>query len=167
MVKRDESRAPDGFSHLDAEGRARMVDIGSKWDTERVAVASGTITMSERCFDLLRENNIPKGDVFGAARIAGMMAAKKVDDLIPLTHSIPISECEIRFRLDRQGCAVEAVASVKVTAKTGVEMEALTAVSIATLTIYDMCKAIDKGMVIGDVQLLRKSGGKSGTFTRE
>ncbi|MFO7761356.1 MAG: cyclic pyranopterin monophosphate synthase MoaC [Desulfobia sp.] len=156
-----------GFSHLGSDGRARMVDVGNKKETNREAVAAGSVTMSRQCFDMLTENNIPKGDVLGAARIAGIMAAKKVDDLIPLTHSLPISGSDISFNLNKEKPALEIIASVKVTAKTGVEMEALTAVSVAALTVYDMCKSLDKRMVIENIRLLRKSGGKSGTFIHE
>ncbi|MFP3983797.1 MAG: cyclic pyranopterin monophosphate synthase MoaC [Desulfurivibrionaceae bacterium] len=163
----EETRHSPGFSHLDAEGSARMVDVGNKQDTNREAVATGSIVMSRQCFDLLTENNVPKGDVFGAARIAGIMASKKVDELIPLTHSLPISGSDISFKFDQERSAVEITASVKVTGKTGVEMEALTAVSIAALTVYDMCKSLDKKMIIENIRLLHKSGGKSGTFTRD
>lgn len=167
MADEETQRHFSGFSHLDADGSARMVDVGSKQDTNREAVATGSIVMSRHCFDLLTENNVPKGDVFGAARIAGIMASKKVDELIPLTHSLPINGSDISFKFDPKRSAVEITASVKVTGKTGVEMEALTAVSIAALTVYDMCKSLDKEMAIENIRLLHKSGGKSGTFTRE
>lgn len=164
MIQSDNLQPPHGFSHLDSEGRAGMVDIGNKAVTDREAVAAGSIVMTRQCFDRLAESNIPKGDVFGAARIAGIMAAKKVDDLIPLTHSLPVSGSNITFKLNEEDSAVEITAAVRATGKTGVEMEALTAVSVAALTIYDMCKSLDKGMIIENIRLLRKSGGKSGTF---
>ncbi len=167
MIEKDDQGTSRDFTHLDSEGRARMVDVSEKEDTRREAVAAGRIVMSRRCFNLLVEDNIPKGNVLGAARLAGIMAAKKVDELIPLCHSLPVSGSDIRFDLDNERPAVEIIASVRAAGKTGVEMEALTAVSIAALTIYDMCKSLDKGMVIKNIRLLRKSGGKSGTFIRE
>jgi cyclic pyranopterin phosphate synthase len=144
-----------------------MVDVGGKAETKRRAVAQGRVTLSPEAFARVREGMVAKGDVLGVARLAAIMAAKKVDDLIPLTHPLPITGVEVDFQLDEEGCAIHITAAVSITARTGVEMEALTAVSIAALTIYDMCKAVDKGMVISDIMLLEKSGGKSGTYRRE
>lgn len=155
------------FNHFDDSGNAVMVDVGGKQDTERVAVAAGTVTMSSEAFELVRSGSVKKGDVLGVARVAGIMAAKKVDSLIPLTHPLLITGSNIDFVLNDEKCTIEIQATVGITGKTGVEMEALTAVSVAALTIYDMCKAVDKSMVIGDIRLLRKSGGKSGSYFRE
>ncbi len=154
------------FSHFDASGNARMVDVSMKKDTTRQATATGRISMSSECYGLIRQGSIKKGDVLGVARLAGLMASKKVDDLIPLTHPLPITKADINFEMDDPNTAIIINATVGITGKTGVEMEALTAVSIAALTIYDMCKAVDKSMVISDICLLKKSGGKSGTYTR-
>jgi cyclic pyranopterin phosphate synthase len=154
------------FTHFDQAGQARMVDVSHKSDTVRQAVAGGEVYMSAECFRLIGTASIAKGDVLGVARLAGIMAAKKVGDLIPLTHPLPITRADIDFNLAAERNCVEITATVGITGKTGVEMEALTAVSIAALTIYDMCKAVDKGMVIDNIRLLTKSGGKSGTYTR-
>jgi cyclic pyranopterin phosphate synthase len=154
------------FSHFDQAGKARMVDVSQKSDTVRQAVAGGVIYMSPECLQLVSNTSIAKGDVLGVARLAGIMAAKKVDELIPLTHPLPITRADIDFSLDAEKSCIEITATVGITGKTGVEMEALTAVSIAALTIYDMCKAVDKGMVIDNIRLLAKSGGKSGTYVR-
>ena len=154
------------FSHFDASGNARMVDVSSKQDTAREATAAGSISMSKECFDLVKSGSMSKGDVLGVARLAGIMAAKKVDDLIPLTHPLPITKADIAFTLDEASCNIDILATVGITGKTGVEMEALTAVSIAALTIYDMSKAVDKGMTINNIRLIRKSGGKSGDYSR-
>jgi cyclic pyranopterin phosphate synthase len=155
-----------GFTHFDVSGNARMVDVSGKVETVRQAVAAGTVTMSAQAFAMVRQGTAHKGDVLGVARIAGIMAAKKVDQLIPLCHPLAIASADIAFSLHEQRCAVDIEATVSMTGQTGVEMEALTAVSVAALTIYDMCKAVDKAMVISDVRLLRKSGGKSGLFIR-
>ena len=155
------------FTHFDGAGNARMVDVGAKAETERVATALGRISMSRMAFDLVKSGSMAKGDVLGIARVAGIMAAKKVDQLIPLTHPLLITKIDIAFDLLEEESAIEISATVGITGKTGVEMEALTAVSIAALTIYDMCKAVDKGMVIGAIRLMKKSGGKSGTYNRE
>ncbi|MCL2790449.1 MAG: cyclic pyranopterin monophosphate synthase MoaC [Desulfobulbus sp.] len=157
---------PEQFTHFDAGGNARMVDIGAKGDTLRQAIAAGTISMSRQAYDMVRQGTVKKGDVLGSARIAGFMAAKKVDQLIPLCHPLAITGANIDFSFDDVRCAIEIKAAVSITGRTGVEMEALTAVSVAALTIYDMCKAVDKTMVISDIRLLRKSGGKSGLFVR-
>ncbi len=152
------------FTHFDQAGNAHMVDVSHKTETTRLAVAGGEISMSAECFQLIQTASIAKGDVLGVARLAGIMAAKKVDDLIPLTHPLPITRAEINFDLDEKKSIIKIRASVGITGKTGVEMEALTAVSITALTIYDMCKAVDKGMVINNIKLLSKSGGKSGDY---
>ena len=154
------------FSHFDAEGNAIMVDVGKKNETKRVATASGKITMSQEAYDLVRSGSIAKGDVLGVARIAGIMAAKKVDSLIPLCHPLAVTKINIDFSYNDDSRQIEIEAVVGITGKTGVEMEALTAVSITALTIYDMCKAVDKAMVISDICLKKKTGGKSGTFVR-
>ena len=154
------------LTHFDADGKAVMVDVGSKKESQRVAVAAGSIAMNRQAFELVKSGSMAKGDVLGVARIAGIMAAKSVDRLIPLTHPLLINRAEIDFCFDEDGCRVEIEATVSITGKTGVEMEALTAVSMAALTIYDMCKAIDKTMKISDIRLLSKTGGKSGDFSR-
>lgn len=150
----------NGLTHLDEAGKARMVDIGSKADTQRVAVAEGRIAMSADALNAIRDGAVPKGDVLAAARIAGIMAAKKTAELIPLCHPLALDAVQVDFALEADGVRVTATASL--TGRTGVEMEALTAASIALLTIYDMAKAIDKGMVISAVRLIEKRGGKSG-----
>lgn len=148
------------LTHLDAQGHARMVDVGAKAETARVAMASGRIRMSEAALAAIRDGDVPKGDVLAAARIAGIMAAKKTADLIPLCHPLPLHSVSLDFAIEEG--AIRATATASLTGKTGVEMEALTAVSLALLTIYDMAKAIDKGMVIEEVRLIEKRGGKSG-----
>ena len=155
------------FTHFDESGNAHMVDVGEKENTTRVAHAGGTIRMSRDAFELVKTGSMSKGDVLGIARIAGMMAAKKVDDLIPLAHPLMISKANVDFNLNADSCSIDIFATVGITGKTGVEMEALTAVSVAALTIYDMCKAVDKSMIISDVRLLKKTGGKSGTYIRK
>jgi cyclic pyranopterin phosphate synthase len=157
----------DKLTHFDGEGNAIMVDVSPKADSSRVARAAGSIKMSREAFELVRGGSIAKGDVLGVARIAGIMAAKKVDDLIPLTHPLMLSRVNVDFSLLDDDASIEIYATVGITGKTGVEMEALTAVSVAALTIYDMCKAVDKQMVIGNIRLMKKTGGKSGTFVRE
>jgi cyclic pyranopterin phosphate synthase len=148
------------LTHLDSQGKARMVDVGGKADTQRVAVAEGRILMSAAALTAIRDGSVPKGDVLAAARIAGIMAAKKTADLIPLCHPLALDTVTLDFTIEAQGVRVTATASL--TGRTGVEMEALTAVSVALLTVYDMAKAIDKGMVIESVRLIEKRGGKSG-----
>ncbi len=158
---------PDRMSeltHLDAQGKARMVDVGAKAETSRVAIAAGRIRMSSQALDAIRDGAVPKGDVLAAARIAGIMAAKKTADLIPLCHPLGLDAVAIDFALVEDG--VEATATASLTARTGVEMEAMVAVSIALLTIYDMAKAVDKAMVIDAVRLIEKRGGKSGDWKR-
>lgn len=154
----------NGLNHFDAAGNAIMVDVGGKALTERIAVASGKIFVGEEVFAAIESGTVGKGDVLGVARIAGIMAAKKTSDVIPLCHPLPLSRCSLDFELLLDEFAVKAFATVKTTWTTGVEMEALHAVSIALLTIYDMCKAINKSMSIGEIHLERKSGGKSGEF---
>jgi cyclic pyranopterin monophosphate synthase len=151
-----------GLSHLDDNGAARMVDVGAKQATARAAVARGEIRMSPEALAAVREGSGPKGDVLAAARIAGIMASKKTADLIPLCHPLALDAVMVEFAF-REG-AVEATARASLTGKTGVEMEAMTAVCVALLTIYDMAKALDKGMIIEQVRLLEKTGGKSGDW---
>jgi cyclic pyranopterin phosphate synthase len=152
------------LSHVDARGRVRMVDVGAKAVTAREAIARGSITMSAEALAQIRRGEVKKGDPLQAARLAGIMAAKQTSSLIPLCHPLPITNVQVELTPTRRGYDIEA--RVRTTAQTGVEMEALTAVSVAALTIYDMVKAVDKRMVIGDIKLMFKSGGKSGTFTR-
>ncbi len=154
------------LSHVDAQGRARMVDVGEKAVTAREAVATGAVRMSPEVLRLLVAGQMPKGDVLAVARVAGIMAAKKTPDLIPLCHPLPISAVSVEFTPQEDAGIIAIEARVRVEGKTGVEMEALTAVSVAALTIYDMCKAVDKGIVISDICLLKKTGGKSGTYER-
>lgn len=153
------------LSHLDDRGNARMVDIGGKADTQRIAIASGRICMSPVALDAIRGGEVPKGDVLATARIAGIMAAKRTAELIPLCHPLALDAVTIDFAFEDD--ALRATATASLTGRTGVEMEAMAAVSIALLTIYDMAKAIDKGMVIEDVRLIEKRGGKSGTWRAE
>lgn len=155
------------FSHFDEQGNARMVDVGGKAESVRVAEAAGNIKMSDHAFGLVQSGSMAKGDVLGIARVAGIMAAKKVAELIPLTHPLMISKVDISFQYCLEDSSIDIFATVGITGKTGVEMEALTAVSIAALTIYDMCKAVDKSMVISNIRLLKKTGGKSGAYRRE
>ena len=152
------------LSHVDDQGRVRMVDTGDKEITSRRAVASARVLMSLETVTALREHRTPKGDPLEAARLAGIMAAKRTSDLIPLCHPLPLTHIDVRANLEDDGVALQA--EVSTNAQTGVEMEALTAVSVAALTIYDMCKALEKGMAITDVQLESKTGGKSGDYQR-
>jgi cyclic pyranopterin monophosphate synthase len=153
------------LTHIDESGAARMVDVSGKSETAREATATGRITMSAEAAKAVRDGNVKKGDVLGAARIAGIMAAKKTSDLIPLCHPLPLTGVTLELEPDDSG--MTATATVRTTHKTGVEMEALTAVSVALLTVYDMAKALDRTMTIGDVRLLAKSGGRSGDWTAE
>ncbi|AGL00819.1 cyclic pyranopterin monophosphate synthase MoaC [Desulfoscipio gibsoniae] len=155
-----------GLNHFDAGGAARMVDISGKDDTVRVAVARGEVLMQPGTLELIDRGGVAKGDVLGVARVAGIMAAKETGRLIPMAHPITLTGVNVDFRLQRPG-RVQIQARVRTTGKTGVEMEALTAVTVAGLTIYDMCKAVDREMVLGQVRLVHKTGGKSGTFERE
>lgn len=152
------------FTHFDLQGNAIMVDVSDKNETVREATASGRILMSEECFRLVKTGGMKKGDVLGVARIAGIMGAKKTSELIPLCHILNLTGVEVEFELSPEICAIEARCTAKTVGKTGVEMEALTGVNVALLTIYDMCKAVDKGMMIENIHLLRKSGGKSGEW---
>jgi cyclic pyranopterin monophosphate synthase len=152
------------LSHLDAEGHARMVDVSAKDTTTREATARGRIVMQPETLALIVEGRIPKGDVFAVARVAGIMAAKRTSELIPLCHPLPLTGIEVTLAPDGSGPAVDIEATVRTTAQTGVEMEALTAVSIAALTVYDMCKAVERGMRIEGIHLVAKSGGKSGDY---
>jgi cyclic pyranopterin phosphate synthase len=155
------------LSHLDEQGRAKMVDVSNKDITSRIAVARGTIQMRPETLALILEEKIEKGDVFSVARVAGIMAAKKTSELIPMCHPLNITSVEIDLIPQKNPPRVEIEAVVRVDGKTGVEMEAMTAVSVAGLTIYDMCKAVDREMSVGSIRLVRKSGGKSGTFIRK
>ena len=155
------------FTHVDQAGNARMVDVSGKAVTHRTAVAQGTITMSGECFALVKAGRMKKGDVLGVARVAGIMGAKRTSDLIPLCHVLMLSKCTVDFILHDDRMAVEAVCTVKTSGKTGVEMEALTGVNVALLTIYDMCKAMDRGMTMTDITLLLKDGGKSGLYRKD
>jgi cyclic pyranopterin phosphate synthase len=152
------------LSHLDAEGHARMVDVSAKDTTMREATARGRIVMQAETLSLIVEGRMPKGDVFAVARVAGIMAAKRTSELIPLCHPLPLTGIEVSLTPDEHGHAVDLEATVRTTAQTGVEMEALTAVSVAALTVYDMCKAVERGMRIEDVRLVAKSGGKTGDY---
>ena len=153
-----------GLTHFDAEGRAHMVDVSDKEVTDRMAVARGQVKMSAETLQIIQEGRAKKGDVLGVARLAGVMGAKKTADLIPLCHPLALSKVSIELEPSADGAGVEIEATVKVTGQTGVEMEALTAVSVAALTIYDMCKAVDKAMRIEEVRLTHKEGGRSGVY---
>ncbi|HVJ49753.1 cyclic pyranopterin monophosphate synthase MoaC [Desulfitobacterium sp.] len=153
------------LTHFDEQGRARMVDVSDKGETSRVAVARGKIEMQPETLERIRQGQIAKGDVLAVAQVAGIMAAKQTSTLIPMCHPLGITGAELNFEIVPPG-KIEIEATVKVTGKTGVEMEALTAVSVAALTIYDMCKAIDKRMMISEIRLMEKMGGKSGHFVR-
>lgn len=152
------------LTHLDENGAARMVDVSEKTDTVREAMAAGSIRMSAECFALVKNGAVKKGDVLSVARIAGIMGAKKTFELVPLCHCIGLTGVELEFLMHEENCEIEVHCRTKTVGKTGVEMEALTGVQIALLTIYDMCKAIDRGMVMTDIRLLKKSGGKSGIW---
>ena len=155
------------FTHFDNDGKAIMVDISDKNVTERLASAISSISMNEQTLNMIKSGNAKKGDVLGIARIAGIMAAKKTSELIPLCHPISLSSVTIDFEIDDNTNSINIICNCKLNGKTGLEMEALTAVSIAALTIYDMCKAVDREMTITKTQLTYKSGGKSGTFKRD
>jgi cyclic pyranopterin phosphate synthase len=154
------------LTHLNASGEAHMVDVGAKDETHRVAEASASVLLSRAAFDAIAAGNLKKGDALGVARVAGIMAAKKTSELIPLCHPVALTKVEVRCTLATDAPRVDVRTRVECVGKTGVEMEALTAASVAALTIYDMCKAIDKSITISAVQLLRKSGGKSGDYER-
>ena len=164
-----DSRNPEGLSHLDAAGAARMVDVGAKTITERTAVARGFVAMQAATLDAITQGTVPKGDVLATARIAGIMAAKKNSELIPLCHPLPLDAVAVELAPIREGkqTGVEIRSTIKVEAKTGAEMEALTAVAVAALAVYDMCKALDKGMEISEIYLEYKAGGKSGVYQHQ
>lgn len=155
-----------GFTHFDNKGNAIMVDVSEKEQTSRIATATGKIKVNKEVFDAIKNNTSTKGDVLGVARVAGIMAAKKTSDLIPMCHPLMITKASVDFNLCEEELYVEAICTVKVNGQTGVEMEALTGVNVALLTIYDMCKALDKRMEITEVHLEYKNGGKSGEFKR-
>jgi len=161
------------LTHFNEEGRARMVDVGEKDSTERIAIASGQVYLQPNTMNLIKQRNIKKGDVLAVAQVAGIMGAKKTSDVIPMCHPLLLTNVDITFDSNSKPdsitglCCIEVKATVKVTGQTGVEMEALTAVSIAALTIYDMCKAVDREMFFTNIGLIQKSGGKSGTFSRK
>jgi cyclic pyranopterin phosphate synthase len=155
------------LTHFDETGAARMVDVSGKEVTARVAVAGARVTMEHATLRLIVDRKIAKGDVFGVARVAGIMAAKRTPDLIPMSHPLDLAAVEITFKPDRKASCVDILATVRTTGRTGVEMEALTAAAVAGLTIYDMCKSVDRAMTVGDVRLLKKTGGKSGTYLRK
>jgi len=159
--------ARKALTHLDDKGRPRMVDITGKPSTTRKAVAKGLVRMQPETFRMIKKGGIAKGDVLAVAKLAGIMAAKKTPDLIPLCHPILISEVNIQFRPDEKSSTIELTTTVTSTGPTGVEMEALTATAVAALTIYDMCKAVDRGMRIENIRLVKKSGGKSGKIDLE
>lgn len=155
------------LTHINEEGRARMVDVSLKDDTTREAVAVGSIYMKRETIERVREGTIKKGDVLSVAQVGGIMGSKNTPHIIPMCHPIMISGCDISFSLDFENSKIDIKAVTKTVGKTGVEMEALTAVSVAALTIYDMCKAIDREMIISNIMLVKKSGGKSGVFERK
>jgi len=155
------------LTHFDDEGRARMVDVTAKSETVRVATARGAVRMKPSTLEMIEQGRVAKGDVLAVAQVAGIMAAKRTPDLIPMCHPLAITGVDMRLELNREESSVEISATVRLAGRTGVEMEALTAVSVAALTVYDMCKAVDRGMVIDQICLMHKSGGKSGEFHRE
>ena len=153
-----------GFTHFDEQGKARMVDVSSKKATERVATARGRVRLQPETLALIEQGQVAKGDVLSVARLAGIMGAKRTPDLIPLCHPLALSAVSVDLTLDRAGSAIEISATCRLVGRTGVEMEALTAVAVAALTVYDMCKSVDRGMVLTDIRLVHKSGGKSGRW---
>lgn len=157
----------DKLNHFDSKGNAIMVDITEKNVTERKAIAKGKIFVNDETYKRILDGNMTKGDVLGVARIAGIMATKKTSDLIPMCHPLMLTKSQIDFEFNEKEKSITAISTVKLSGKTGVEMEALTGVNVALLTIYDMCKAIDKNMVISDIHLVEKTGGKSGNFISE
>jgi cyclic pyranopterin phosphate synthase len=159
-----DTKPPSPLTHFDAQGQAHMVDVAAKASTHRVAVAEGRITMLPATLALIQAGTAKKGDVLGIARIAGIQAAKKTSDLIPLCHPIALTRVAVEFDIEPETYSVRCCTTAECTGQTGVEMEALTATSVALLTIYDMCKAVDRGMVMGGVRLMEKRGGKSGEF---
>ena len=159
--------SPSPLTHFDAQGQAHMVDVGAKPATHRVAIATGRIEMQPATLALVESGTAKKGDVLGVARIAGIMAAKRTSELIPLCHPLALTRVAVEFALQREASSVQCTATVETVGPTGVEMEALTAVQVALLTIYDMCKAADRGMSIHDVRVLQKHGGKSGSYVAD
>ena len=157
----------EDFTHFNNNGRARMVDVSDKAETARTAVAFGRVLVNAETFALIRSGGMKKGDVLGCAQIGGIMGAKRTSEIIPMCHNVPLSGVDIDFSLNEAALAVEITATAKCSGQTGVEMEALTAVSVAALTVYDMCKAVQRDIVIDRICLLRKSGGKSGDYVRE
>lgn len=157
----------DDFTHFDDRGNARMVNVGDKSETKRTAVAAGRVLMNQKTFSLVRSGGVKKGDVLTVAQIAGIMGAKRTPELIPMCHPVQLTGVELELSLNEEMLSVDILATTSCTGATGVEMEALTAVSAAALTVYDMCKAVQRDMVIDDIRLLRKSGGQSGDFVRE
>ncbi|MCB9957266.1 MAG: cyclic pyranopterin monophosphate synthase MoaC [Rhodospirillaceae bacterium] len=154
-----------GFTHFDESGKARMVDVSAKPETERLAVAAATVRMAPETLAMIAAGSAAKGDVLGVARLAGIMAAKQTANLIPLCHPLPLTSVEVELTCDEAAGGVSIRATARTTGRTGVEMEAMTAAAVAGLTVYDMCKAVDRAMVVDAVRLLHKSGGKSGTWT--
>ncbi|ERI95004.1 molybdenum cofactor biosynthesis protein [Clostridiales bacterium oral taxon 876 str. F0540] len=152
------------LTHFDENGKARMVDVSDKKDTNRTAIAEGKIRMKPETLAMIKRGQVEKGDVLGVARVAGIMAAKKASDIIPMCHPIIISGCSLNFKINDEESFITIEAEAKTTGKTGIEMEVLTAVSASALTIYDMCKAVDRGMIIENIHLLKKNGGKSGEW---
>lgn len=163
--QKDNAAANDGLTHFDATGQAHMVDVGGKNETHRIAIASGTIRMKAETLAIITSGTAKKGDVLGIARIAAIMGAKRTSDLIPLCHPLALTRVTVDFAVDEKQSSVSCTAQVETFGKTGVEMEALTAVQIGLLTIYDMCKAVDRGMVMTDVRVEEKHGGKSGSWS--
>lgn len=159
--------AEQGLTHLDESGRARMVDISGKEVTERTAIARATVKMAQSTLGLIMNAGIEKGDVLAVAQVAGIMAAKRTSDLIPMCHPISIASVSMRFEVDREEAAITAIVTAKTLDRTGIEMEALTAAAIAALTIYDMCKAVDRSMRVSSIELMEKSGGRSGSYKIE
>lgn len=166
-MSKKQARKKTKLSHLDAAGHARMVDVSDKPDTKRVAVAQGSITMSPETLKLISTEKIPKGDVFTVAKLAGIAGAKKTSELIPLCHSVPLDSLDLEFQSDFKTGRLTVTATATSTGKTGVEMEALTACAVALLTVYDMCKSAERGMVIAEIFLVEKRGGRSGTWKRK
>ncbi|MCD8144500.1 MAG: cyclic pyranopterin monophosphate synthase MoaC [Oscillospiraceae bacterium] len=156
----------EDFTHFDAQGNARMVSVGDKPETQRTAVAAGRVLVNQKTFDLIRSGGVKKGDVLTVAQVAGIMGAKRTPDLIPMCHPILLTGVDLELTLNEADLAVEIQATTKCSGVTGVEMEALTAVTAAALTVYDMCKAVQRDMVISDIRLLKKTGGQSGDFAR-
>ncbi|MGZ8320608.1 MAG: cyclic pyranopterin monophosphate synthase MoaC [Telluria sp.] len=165
MTTSDTAAGSGGLTHFDASGQAHMVDVAAKAETHRIAVAAGTIRMKPETIALMVSGTSKKGDVLGIARIAAIMAAKRTSDLVPLCHPLALTRVAVDFEVDEAGSKVHCRAQVETVGKTGVEMEALTSVQVGLLTIYDMCKAVDRGMVITDVRVLEKHGGKSGDWS--